>query len=72
MEGDSVTLTINGEKQNVPDTLATVRQLLEYLQLADRIVVVEINRNILQKEQHAITKLADGDTIELVHFVGGG
>jgi sulfur carrier protein len=67
-----VTVTINGEKQMVPDTIGNVQQLLEYLQLADRIVVVEINRDILQKDRHAVTKLKDGDTLELVHFVGGG
>ncbi|MGG4523243.1 sulfur carrier protein ThiS [Aneurinibacillus migulanus] len=63
---------INGEKQIVPDTVGNIQQLLEYLQLADRIVVVEINRDILQKDRHAVTELKDGDTIELVHFVGGG
>ncbi|MCP1355171.1 sulfur carrier protein ThiS [Aneurinibacillus migulanus] len=56
----------------MPDTVGNIQQLLEYLQLADRIVVVEINRDILQKDRHAVTELKDGDTIELVHFVGGG
>ncbi|MFT9848153.1 sulfur carrier protein ThiS [Aneurinibacillus sp. REN35] len=67
-----MTLTINGEVQNVPSTIVNVQQLLEYLHLADRIVVVEINRDILQKQQHTSTALTDGDIIELVHFVGGG
>ncbi|GED14222.1 thiamine biosynthesis protein ThiS [Aneurinibacillus migulanus] len=67
-----MTVMINGEKQIVPDTVGNIQQLLEYLQLADRIVVVEINRDILQKDRHAVTELKDGDTIELVHFVGGG
>lgn len=67
-----MTLTINGEVQRVPSTVVNVQQLLEYLQLADRIVVVEINRDILQKQQHTSTALTDGDIIELVHFVGGG
>lgn len=65
-------LTINGESQSLPDTLSTVQDLLEYLKIQDRIVVVEINRNILQKEDHENTTVSDGDTIELVHFVGGG
>ena len=65
-------LTINGESQALPDTLSTVQDLLEYLKIQDRIVVVEINRNILQKEDHGNTTVSDGDTIELVHFVGGG
>ncbi|GEN34966.1 sulfur carrier protein ThiS [Aneurinibacillus danicus] len=65
-------ITINGKMQTIPDTVGNVQQLLEYLRLADRIVVVEINRDILQKEQHAARSITDGDTIELVHFVGGG
>lgn len=65
-------LVINGEKQTLPDTLSTVQDLLEYLKIQDRIVVVEINRNILQKEDHKNTPISEGDTIELVHFVGGG
>jgi sulfur carrier protein len=65
-------LTINGEVQQVPSTIENVQHLLEYLRLADRIVVVEVNRNILQKEQHSATPLAEGDVVELVHFVGGG
>ncbi|AMA73889.1 MULTISPECIES: sulfur carrier protein ThiS [Aneurinibacillus] len=67
-----MTLTINGETQTVPDTIENVRQLLEYLHIQNRIVIVEVNREILQKEQHAVTRLSNGDTIELVHFVGGG
>lgn len=65
-------VTINGETQSLPQTISTVRQLLEYLKIQDRIVVVEMNRNILQKEDHERTPVADGDSIELVHFVGGG
>jgi sulfur carrier protein len=65
-------LIINGEVQQVPNTIENVQHLLEYLRLADRIVVVEVNRNILQKEQHSATPLAEGDVVELVHFVGGG
>ncbi|WP_027417304.1 sulfur carrier protein ThiS [Aneurinibacillus terranovensis] len=63
---------INGEAQTLPASIQTVKQLLEYLQLQDRIVVVEVNRSILEKNQHDISPVQDGDTIELVHFVGGG
>jgi sulfur carrier protein len=71
-EVNGLNLTINGEAQTLPDTLSTVQDLLEHLKIQDRIVVVEINRNILQKEDHGNTPVSDGDTIELVHFVGGG
>jgi thiazole synthase len=35
-------------------------------------VVVERNREILERDRYAEVEVADGDEIELVHFVGGG
>jgi sulfur carrier protein len=64
-------LEINGEKRdfNAPLPLAA---LLEQLGMkADR-VAVELNRNIVPREQWAQTSLGDGDHIEIVQFVGGG
>ena len=51
---------------------ATVADLLRDLQLDPRTVVVELNRQIVRRPRLAETNLADGDTLELVHFVGGG
>lgn len=63
---------INGESHSLPDSISTVKELLTHLKLTDRIVVVEVNRKILQKEDHESAPISDGDTLELVHFVGGG
>ena len=35
-------------------------------------VAVELNGNILPKSQYRDTFLADGDSVEIVSFVGGG
>ena len=35
-------------------------------------VVVEVNREIIRRARHDEVALHAGDTIELVHFVGGG
>ena len=35
-------------------------------------VVVELNRDILERDSYEDVPVRDGDTIELVHFVGGG
>jgi thiamine biosynthesis protein ThiS len=35
-------------------------------------VAVELNRNIVPREQWEKTPLSDGDRLEIVHFVGGG
>jgi thiamine biosynthesis protein ThiS len=64
-------LTVNGEPRRVPAP-ATVADLLHGLGLDPRTVVVELNRNIVRRQHVADTRLADGDVVELVHFVGGG
>ncbi|MBX3261937.1 MAG: sulfur carrier protein ThiS [Labilithrix sp.] len=64
-------LTINGVVKDVPDEL-TVRELVVHLGLAGGPVAVEQNREIVPRAEHATRPVADGDTIEIVHFVGGG
>lgn len=65
-------LIINGEAIQMDEKIETVQQLLEWHQLQQRVVIVELNETILQKEEHVSTTLKDGDRIELVSFVGGG
>ncbi|MFQ5718181.1 MAG: sulfur carrier protein ThiS [Acidobacteriota bacterium] len=67
----TVRVTVNGEVRQVPDT-TTVADLLARLDLPDRGIAVEHNRKILRREHLADTRLADGDQIEIVQFVGGG
>ena len=62
---------VNGEEREIADGL-NVARLLEELQIRPGRVVVELNRNIVSRETHASTKLKEGDTLEIVHFVGGG
>lgn len=56
----------------LPEEVRTVSRLLEYLGVEKKIVVVERNRQILEKEDHDSTPVVEGDSIEIVHFVGGG
>ena len=61
----------NGKDREV-DTGHTVLTLLAELDLQPGMVVVELNRDILERERYAATEVHDGDSLELVHFVGGG
>jgi thiamine biosynthesis protein ThiS len=65
-------LTVNGEPRAVaPGT--SLGALLRALALDPRLIVVERNREILRdREAFDAVALADGDVLELVHFVGGG
>jgi len=65
-------LKINGNQIEVPESVTTVAELLTHLELENRIVVVERNKDILQKDDHTDTSVFDGDQIEIVTFVGGG
>ncbi len=64
-------LVVNGEPRDVPGP-ATLADLLAHLSLDSRAVVVELNRTIVRRPALGETPLADGDRVEIVHFVGGG
>jgi thiamine biosynthesis protein ThiS len=64
-------IIINGESRSIPGP-ASVADLLRHLGLDPRTVVVELNREIVRRPRLDDTPLADGDAVELVHFVGGG
>lgn len=66
-----IEVVVNGERRAVPAE-ATLLDLLGVLGLDPRIVVVEHNRTIVRRPELAQRRLAPDDTIELVHFVGGG
>lgn len=63
-------ITVNGRKQI--ELFETVQQLLINYGLENRIVVVEVNQEIVMKENYETTSLSHGDVVEIVHFVGGG
>jgi thiamine biosynthesis protein ThiS len=63
-------LIINGESQVfLADTLSA---LVDQLGMKSDRVAIELNREIVPRDQWAQTPLADGDRLEIVHFVGGG
>jgi sulfur carrier protein len=64
-------LIINGEPVETPDGL-TIRGLLEHLDLTSGPVAVERNLEVVPRADHEATQLAEGDALEIVHFVGGG
>ncbi len=64
-------LTINGEPREMSAT-ADLAALIASLELDPRKVAVERNLEIVPRSLYAATPLADGDRIEIVHFIGGG
>ena len=67
----TIALLVNGESRAVAAG-TTLGGLLDELGLDPRAVVVEHNLRIVRRDALAATRLAEGDAVELVHFVGGG
>lgn len=65
------TIELNGNRYDVPAEVGNVQELLSHLELAERIVIVEMNRDILAKDAYD-QPINDRDQIEIIHFVGGG
>jgi thiamine biosynthesis protein ThiS len=64
-------LTVNGEERTYPG-VAHVADLVAALGLDGRKVAVERNLEIVPRSTYGRVALADGDRIEIVHFIGGG
>ena len=67
----TISVRLNGRERDVEGG-HTIRSLLESLELRPEVVVVELNREILGRDRYDDVRVADGDSLELVHFVGGG
>ena len=65
-----LTLTVNGETRR--SSAATIAELVRELELAPEKVAVERNGEIIPRSTLSDAPLADGDALEIVHFVGGG
>ena len=64
-------LTVNGEQRQV-QAEGNISALVAVLGLDERKIAIERNLAIVPRSLWSATILADGDHIEIVHFVGGG
>ena len=64
-------ITLNGDPFELEQPL-TVTELLGRLAIDARRVAVEHNLRIIKRQTFSATLVQDGDTVEIVNFVGGG
>ncbi|MEJ2470924.1 MAG: sulfur carrier protein ThiS [Desulfuromonadales bacterium] len=64
-------ITLNGKSRDIT-TGTTLQELLDQLHIDCRTVVVEHNRQIVSRQQLAEIVLSADDSLEVIHFVGGG
>ena len=67
----SIAIEVNGEQREVPAGV-TVGEFLTLIGLAAPKVAVERNLDIVPRSAWTTTRLAAGDRLEIVHFIGGG
>jgi thiamine biosynthesis protein ThiS len=68
---DELLLTVNGEPRRIASG-SSIADLVASLGLDPKKVAVERNAEIAPRSTLAEVLLADGDVLEIVHFVGGG
>lgn len=67
----SINIIINGEPRSVPQG-SSIAEMVAAIGLDPTKVAVERNLEIVPRSTLADVAVADGDTFEIVHFVGGG
>lgn len=68
---DVILIVLNGRTRKI-DAGSSVSNLISTLELQERLVVVERNGKIIPRPEFPSVEVLDGDTLEIVHFVGGG
>jgi thiamine biosynthesis protein ThiS len=64
-------IVVNGKEQKY-NTPLTVTALLQGLNLRTEQVAVEVNLKILDRSYFPTWNLQEGDTVEILSFIGGG
>ena len=68
---NKIKIKVNGKKV-VFDEKESVAKLIKKLKIPLNKVAIELNEKILNKRKINKIKLNNNDTIEIVHFIGGG
>ncbi|MBI5415217.1 MAG: sulfur carrier protein ThiS [Candidatus Omnitrophica bacterium] len=64
-------ITINGQKKEMSSS-QSLREVIGQFRASPAVLIAEINGTIIKKDQWDQIRVNDGDTVELVSFVGGG
>ena len=67
----NIQVRINAESKKIPANL-NIPQLLEFLELKDDLLVVELNEEVVMRADWVTTKVGEGDKLEIVKAIGGG
>jgi len=65
-----MTIKVNGERYSTEKE--TLTQLLEELRIMPERVAIEVNLKVIKRADFSHFSLHEGDSVEIVYFVGGG
>ena len=66
-----IQIHVNGESVSI-DSPMTVQQVLETVDVPPNYLAVEVNEEVVPREQYDTHIVNDGDSLEVVTLVGGG
>ena len=66
-----INIKLNGKKTNVDDQIS-LNKILKNLNIPTNKVAIELNKEIVNKKKLSSIKIKNNDSIEIVHFIGGG
>jgi sulfur carrier protein len=66
-----IEITINGQTVSIPSAMS-IQQVLDTVEVPPNYLAVEVNAQVVPREQYASHQVHAGDELELVTLVGGG
>jgi thiamine biosynthesis protein ThiS len=65
-------LTVNGDERKFDQCTMSVEELLDKLDIEAKYLAVQVNDEVVKRGTFAEIVLRDGDTVQIVQFMGGG
>ena len=66
-----ISISVNGKSVQI-DSPMSVRRLLETVDVPPNYLAVEVNGEVVPRQEHDKHQVEDGDQVEVVTLVGGG
>lgn len=64
---------VNGDKQELEQESVTIAELLQINKVQDpEMVSVQLNGGFVTRDDFSTTKVASGDEVDFLYFMGGG
>jgi sulfur carrier protein len=66
-----IQITVNGKQVSLEASM-TIERLLATVEVPPNYLAVEVNADVVPREEHGTYLVSDGDDVEVVTLVGGG